>query len=47
MSRNTISINSKEYSKIKEYCKKNAFKINAWVEKILINEINSSNESIK
>jgi len=39
MSRNTISINSTEYSKIKKYCNENAFKINAWVEKILLNEI--------
>jgi hypothetical protein len=47
MKRKTININDEIYNKLSNHCKNNALKINAWVEKIILNEIEKSYGEIK
>jgi len=45
MSKSTLNIDRDLYIKIKEYCNENSYKISAWAEKILIDEIKNTNKS--
>jgi len=44
MTRYTVNIKEEAYSKIREYCKENALKINGWVEKILMDKLDEINK---
>lgn len=47
MKKRTISINENSYKKISEFCKNNTLIMSAWVEKIILNEIEKSYGEIK
>jgi hypothetical protein len=47
MKKRTISINEASYKKISDFCKEHTLVMNAWVEKIILNEIEKSYGEIK
>lgn len=43
MERKTLIISKDTHEKLKDFCKKNSIKLNDWVEKLIIKEIEKNN----
>jgi len=43
MERKTLIISKETHEKLKDFCKKNSIKLNDWVEKLIVKEIEKNN----